>query len=433
MINKSERNYNSNGRDTGGRPGPSDAPSWIGIIICLFAFWPLGLFLLIGKMRSSAAHTDASGHGRQETHRRDGARQDGTRSPTATENGAAAARRDAPAKGDGERKAAGGGVSGAGGKKRKNAKAAGRQDSPTSAILLFMGIALLAAGLALFLPPLGEAISTGSGLRGLGRGYIIEALLGVFFGVGGALTLFSRGLWRRRMSKFRKYAAVIGERATMPISGIAAAAGFSDNAVRRDVQAMIDGGWFESDSYIDDGLGCFARSSEAAQALRRETEDAAASVSAVSGENEYMKIIVELRALNETIIDIAISDKIDRIETLTAKIFRAVEDDPSKLPQIRRFMSYYLPTTLKLLRSYSTLERQGEQGENISAAKESINGILDTLAVGFEQQLDKLFRSDAIDITADVNVLEKMMASDGLTEGVLLSRGAGAVASKPAP
>jgi serine/threonine protein phosphatase 1 len=42
-------------------------------------------------------------------------------------------------------------------------------------------------------------------------------------------------------------------------------------------------------------------------------------------------------------------------------------------------------------------------------------GKLDTLAAGFEQQLDKLFKSDAIDITSDISVLEKMMARDGLT------------------
>ena len=34
---------------------------------------------------------------------------------------------------------------------------------------------------------------------------------------------------------------------------------------------------------------------------------------------------------------------------------------------------------------------------------------------GFRQQLDKLFRTDAIDISSDIEVLETMMARDGLT------------------
>ena len=80
--------------------------------------------------------------------------------------------------------------------------------------------------------------------------------------------------------------------------------------------------------------------------------------------------------------DPAICAKIERIEALTVKIFRIVEDTPEKAPQIRRFMNYYLPTTLKLLHSYQTLERQGIDGENITAAKQDIERILSTLADG---------------------------------------------------
>jgi hypothetical protein len=78
-------------------------------------------------------------------------------------------------------------------------------------------------------------------------------------------------------------------------------------------------------------------------------------------------------------------------------------------------MNYYLPTTLKLLRSYATLEKQGVGGENITSATESIGNVLDTLTKGYEQQLDQLFKSDVIDIASDIDVLENMMKQDGLS------------------
>ena len=77
-------------------------------------------------------------------------------------------------------------------------------------------------------------------------------------------------------------------------------------------------------------------------------------------------------------------------------------------------MDYYLPTTLKLLRSYATLESQGIEGDNINSAKGDIGRILDTLSHGFEQQLDQLFKADALDISSDIDVLESMMEQDGL-------------------
>ena len=79
-------------------------------------------------------------------------------------------------------------------------------------------------------------------------------------------------------------------------------------------------------------------------------------------------------------------------------------------------MSYYLPTTLKILRAYAQLEDQEVEGENISAAMERIENMMDKVVEGFEKQLDQLFQGDALDITADVEVLERMLA-DGFAIG----------------
>ena len=78
-------------------------------------------------------------------------------------------------------------------------------------------------------------------------------------------------------------------------------------------------------------------------------------------------------------------------------------------------MSYYLPTPLKILRAYGQLESQQIAGENITAAMTRIEGMMDKVVEGFEKQLDQLFQGDTMDITADVDVLEQMLARDGLT------------------
>ena len=77
-------------------------------------------------------------------------------------------------------------------------------------------------------------------------------------------------------------------------------------------------------------------------------------------------------------------------------------------------MSYYLPTTLKILRAYAQMEAQGIEGENIKAAKSRIEGMMDKVVDGFEKQLDRLFQDDAMDIATDVEVLERMLDKDGL-------------------
>ena len=71
-------------------------------------------------------------------------------------------------------------------------------------------------------------------------------------------------------------------------------------------------------------------------------------------------------------------------------------------------------TTFKLLKSYSLMEKQSYQGENIVASRKKIEDILDSLITAFEQQQDRLFRTEAMDVEADIQVLETMMAKDGL-------------------
>jgi hypothetical protein len=178
---------------------------------------------------------------------------------------------------------------------------------------------------------------------------------------------------------------------------------------------MINAGYFGPEAYIDGNLDSLVRSYASAENVRSKAAGAQVDGSDASDGNRYVAVINELHMLCVKTSDPGICAKIQRIEDLTAKIFRTVEEHPEKKPQVRRFLNFYLPTTIKLLHSYETLEKQGVDGENIQSAKQDIERILDTLITGFEQQLDHLFMSDKLDISSDIDVLESLMHQDGLT------------------
>ena len=125
-------------------------------------------------------------------------------------------------------------------------------------------------------------------------------------------------------------------------------------------------------------------------------------------------VLMEIREVNDAIADEVMSRKIDRIGEITGKIFAYLREKPDKEGQLRSFLGYYLPTTLKILRAYAQMEAQGIEGENIKSAKARIEGMMDKVVDGFEKQLDKLFQDDAMDIRTDVEVLERMLEKDGL-------------------
>ena len=126
--------------------------------------------------------------------------------------------------------------------------------------------------------------------------------------------------------------------------------------------------------------------------------------------------LAEMKRLNDSIQDEKISADIDRLEEVCGKIFEQVKADPKKLPQIRKFMDYYLPTTLKLLNAYDRMGAQGVKGENIDSTMERVEHMMSTIVQAFEKQLDSLFGAEAMDISTDITVLETMMAREGLTE-----------------
>lgn len=126
------------------------------------------------------------------------------------------------------------------------------------------------------------------------------------------------------------------------------------------------------------------------------------------------KAISEMKRLDDAIEDEKISQDIRRLETVCQKIFDQVRADPAKLPQIRQFMDYYLPTTLKLLNAYDRMDSAGVAGENISGTKGKVENIMGTIVTAFEKQLDGLFGADALDISTDISVLETMLAREGL-------------------
>ncbi|NLB28934.1 MAG: hypothetical protein GX823_01710 [Clostridiales bacterium] len=381
--------------------GPPDIGSWIVTIIMLFLFWPVGIFMLIGRLREAAKYgADKTQSARHETAQAASLRQNAARQPGQPAKQAAA-------RADTEKKTASKSA-----EQSPSARAFARlkkeqaSTKSISTVVLIAAIIGFVAGGAGLLSAI-SSVATGAVSYN-------DAVLGAFFALGGAALLLVRSFIPKRVKLRRRYLAFLGERGAMKTSDFAAALARSPEKVQNDLQEMIEDGYFGTTAYIDKSLEMLILDSATADSIR--SERARPPRQEEEELSEYDRILRALRSLDNRIADATISYKIERIESTCAKIFRTVEENPQKLPQIRRFMSYYLPTTLKLLRSYATLEKQGIQGENIASTKDSINSVLGKLVAGFDAQLDQLFLADAMDISADIDVLQNMMAQDGLTE-----------------
>ena len=298
--------------------------------------------------------------------------------------------------------------------------------------LKIIGAVLAVCGLAASWSPIDMMIWLG----GVEIWYIEELLWALAITAAGVAMFCSGMSIDRSLKRYNKYLAVVGDYEAMAVEQLSRTLGYPRDRVEKDLQKMIDKGYFGDEAYLNMELGYLFRSGQADAELKQkrrqeQAQEAAAAPPPKETEEGYSGILRRIRRANDAIADEALSAKIDRLETINAKIFRAVEEDPKKRDRIDTFMNYYLPTTQKLLDSYAEFEAAGVEGENLRQAKARIESTMDLIVKGFEHQLDELYKADALDVDSDIRVMETMLERD--TASVEDDFGLGGMAAEEKP
>ena len=356
-----------------------DIGSWVLIgVMFLVGLWPVGLILLISKLSADKSKKPA-----------------GVRSGSAAQTGVYS---EKPA-----------GVSAAASKPAGSKVTKSPKDtSKTARVLKIVGTVLTAVGGVLLLRVLKD-LGFYLGEYGMVRWILEDLFQPVGILSGGIALLCGGAAMTRRMRRFSKYLAAAGKRQAVDISRLASAAEVSDHRVEKDLERMIDKGLWGKDAYLDLGERKLFLSADAAAEYYKEKNQPPVPEETEEG---YSGILRNIRRANDRIADPELSAKIQRIEDVAGRILRLVESQPEKKNQAATFLTYYLPTTEKLLDSYAEFEETGVSGENLTQAKERIRRTMDNIVAGFEHQLDELYHADAMDIDSDIRVMETMLKRD---------------------
>lgn len=128
-----------------------------------------------------------------------------------------------------------------------------------------------------------------------------------------------------------------------------------------------------------------------------------------------------IRNENIVITDETLSAQMDTLSDKCTQILRTVSDEPGKAPQVRKFMSYYLPTTLKVLANYRTMQQRGVSYQDMSQARDSAVRCMDMVLTACQKQIDALHKENMLDISTDIEVMEQMLKRDGYVENEILA------------
>ena len=296
------------------------------------------------------------------------------------------------------------------------------------------------------------------GYFGIGFSAFVLAAVGIAVGISGSLIAMgvSMGVLiplliiciilavtgtksRGRVKRFYEYVRTLNGQAYISVKQLASSVGKNDKFVVKDLLRMIRSGMFpegrinDEKTYLllsDEAYDAYEKYEEGVRLREREDRRLKEEVERqqrMEAQNPILKetrllieegkeSIEQIREANEAISGEVISQKLDRLEIILCKIFEYVENHTDELPETRKFMGYYLPTTLKLVNAYREMDAEPIQGENIRSAKHEIEETLDTINYAFENLLDSFYQDKAMDISTDITVLETMLAQEGLTE-----------------
>ena len=246
------------------------------------------------------------------------------------------------------------------------------------------------------------------------------------------------------VSRYYDYAKIIGDAEYIEIEKLARKSGRTKSDVLADIKALKEKGvlteaWLDEQEttliLTEEVYNQYQQIKAQSEILRQQAEEENAAdaelpenARAIIREGkEYIRTIHEY---NDEIPGVEMSEKLYRLESTMDRIVEQVRQNPSSAPELRKLMSYYLPTTVKLLKAYKELDKQTVNGENITNTKQEIEDALDTINDAFENLLDSLFQNMAWDVSSDISVMETMFAQDGLTQGQMSAQDGQTVAEK---
>ncbi len=161
----------------------------------------------------------------------------------------------------------------------------------------------------------------------------------------------------------------------------------------------------------------------ASRARREDTQTETAQTASGVGDTDDVAVVIRegrdamrrIRHANDLIPDPELSAQINSIENSCGQILSILEQRPQLLSQLRTFLRYYLPTTLRLLEARAKLENNADTPK-AREVRSRISVAVGEIDKAFRKQVEALDEYRFIDLESEMDVLRDMLKSDGLID-----------------
>jgi 5-bromo-4-chloroindolyl phosphate hydrolysis protein len=132
----------------------------------------------------------------------------------------------------------------------------------------------------------------------------------------------------------------------------------------------------------------------------------------VNGKNK----IAVVKYYSQNIDDRAMKDKLKKICDSGEWIVNYLRKNPEDIQTSNKFLNYYLDTTLNIVKKFQALEKGKGFTQEQLAQLDKAKKVIDTIGESFEKQVSKIVEDDFMDLSVEMEVLEKTLKSEGMLD-----------------
>lgn len=249
----------------------------------------------------------------------------------------------------------------------------------------------------------------------------------------GAVTSFAAGFVMERWGKFakervlryKKYLREFGNKTVVTIDDLSLCAAVEPEIVVKDLNYFIRKDYFKEARLVENNSILILDKNtyevyknnyrdvykvDAKEADNNLGEGKVDSILEI-GKSYVTEIATYLPNLSE-----AIKTDVTRLLSIVREIFNQVKKDPTKADELSKFMDYYLPTTVSLLKRYIEFSESEVVTESQRNAMKEIEKTIKTIDDAFLKLLNEMHGNVAMDINSDITVLTTMLKREGLLD-----------------
>lgn len=247
-----------------------------------------------------------------------------------------------------------------------------------------------------------------------------EFVNGILFGLGLLIPAYFLNKEGHKLQRFLRYKIEIADNRIISVQDFASAVNLPIEQCSKELIYFINKRYFPQARIVENGnLFLLDKSSYEAYKAHclnvNETKESE-NTKELDQSRDITEYITTTENLITSIKDEDFKSDVIKLKDLLVSINNQIQEDPSDVNGLNKFVDYYTPTAIKLVKNYIKFQDEKNDIENVEKSKYNIKIAITNINKAFSKLLSELYSDDILNINSEIEVMNTLLSQDGLME-----------------